>query len=756
MQGTSKDGPFANHVGFDGTSIYAAATSGHSAIAVHFLACLLARTWPPSEATALWVELVAERKREIETNVDASQIQRMAARVAAQQDTPRAELAKWDASARAWLLSADEVKIWEMTQLRLITKDCGMAVSLRGSTYASVIDVWSVAMTSLQKLILGMPQRISRAALLIGLSAWHIFPDLNVVGPTVHVKFRDPLVDDGGVLTLGLQSASPDNEAGVQWSLSLSHLRYYGDPVKVSTSADLDSLRISMDDLRIVALGAVLGSWTRSLDDTEAAAECLVALRDCHNKVNNGTLKEKLPWLEFLCTIAQRLLDTPSSTERENHRMLLSYGRRKSRMLLGIGDRFQLPLFGFCERMLLANCSMELSRTSDDEEMLIGRLRALAHRCEMASECSVIIYFKSNTPPVLSGMGVTTAVPWYDCRGKMHRRWTVNAIAKLRRTEYHGEECRFLRIEDVTLTCRAGSFPQLHWRSCPLRGETLYDANFDFVAGDITKAALFCERREIESRRFMELATFLEATEILRSGKLCPLKVQDHLRHPKRYLPSFDAGTILVMELSLKNLLVASTLYSRLPGATVSIRVVQIPLYTVRWAGFGLNGAEIEEFGAFGFQKYFECYKDVDKKMLCFPKRAQFACIAMFESGTLDIDPAGLSSVMALSSGNSIFVVDSLLQDPSEQGTSITRLLGNLDRPGIVMLVPPQAPLIRKAELGTWRLVNHYAFDGKVEDSFRETSLHLSFTEYEIPLSVPVGAVDADATMLETLVSAYD
>ena len=198
------------------------------------------------------------------------------------------------------------------TDFVFITKNCGMAFSLRSSTYASVIDVWTVTMTSLQKLISGMPQRISRAALLIGLSAWHIFPDLNVVGPAVHVKFGDPLVGDGGVLTRGLQSASPDNDAGVQWSLSLSHLRYYGDPVKVSTSADLDSLRTSMEELHIIALGAVLGSWSRSLGDSVAAAECLVALRGCHDRGINGTLEEKLPRLDFLCTTAQRFLDNPT------------------------------------------------------------------------------------------------------------------------------------------------------------------------------------------------------------------------------------------------------------------------------------------------------------------------------------------------------------------------------------------------------------------------------------------------------------
>ena len=170
---------------------------------------MLARTWSGPEATALWVELVAERMKDIEKNLDASQIQGMAARIAAQQDISRAELAKWDASARAWLLSADEVKIWERTQFRLITKDCGLLIGLLGSTYASVLDVWTVAMTSLQNLILGMPQRISKGALLLGISSWHIYPDLNVVGPTVNVQFHDALIAPGGVITLGLSRCVP-------------------------------------------------------------------------------------------------------------------------------------------------------------------------------------------------------------------------------------------------------------------------------------------------------------------------------------------------------------------------------------------------------------------------------------------------------------------------------------------------------------------------------------------------------------------
>jgi hypothetical protein len=64
-RGTKADGVFAEQVGVDGTSIWAAATSGPESIALHLLACMLARIWSGSEATSIWVELVSERKKGI-------------------------------------------------------------------------------------------------------------------------------------------------------------------------------------------------------------------------------------------------------------------------------------------------------------------------------------------------------------------------------------------------------------------------------------------------------------------------------------------------------------------------------------------------------------------------------------------------------------------------------------------------------------------------------------------------------------------
>lgn len=737
---------------------------------------MLARSWSGAEATALWVELVAERKRDIEQNVDPTQIQGMAARIAAQQDISRSDLAKWDASARAWLLSADDVKVWEKTQLRLITKDCGMFVAHHGSTYASVIDVWTLAMTSLQKLILGMPQRISKAALLLGISAWHIHPDLNVIGPTVSVKFNDGLVAAGGVITLGLQSVSPDHDAGVQWSLSLSHLRFYGDPVQISKSGGKDDLRISMDDLHLVALGGLLGNWGNEPGEVAAGAEWLVALRDCFNRGANFTMKERLPWLDFLCTTANRFHELEASPEKENQRFLLSYGSRKARHFLDYhlnSNQIRYPLFGFLNRAQLANCSTAYPDVSDSDETLIGRLRDFAQRSRMAPGNGVIIYYQHVNPLERPKIVLATAVSyspndegWTLGPNAVHTRWTTEScLGGAPNNKNYGEEHRTIRSSDLVLD-QANSLsdlrssvagpqyqsPRLRWSACPsefcdpnLEGNTRTTELY-LVAGSITKVALFCTAGAFEElfhrpvmKRSQSNPTYSDLTEFFRSSQVMPCEVR-HILDPDDLTARYGQDPGIAYRStgwSVRKLMYATDVYNNLQGATVSISVVNKGLHTFGWAK-----------SCHPYDPWFQAST---------PKGAiDFAVIATFETGTLDLDPSAILPVMALASGNSIYVDKILLQDPSEPRGSITRLLGSLDRPGVVFLVPPQAPMIREAVQSSWRLVNHSTFNGKVENAFENTSLHLSFTEYELPLNVSVGAVDAEAFMLETLVSVYD
>ncbi|CZR51175.1 uncharacterized protein PAC_01050 [Phialocephala subalpina] len=269
-------GPFAGHAGVYGTSIYVAATSGSSSIALHLLACMLARSWPPPVATSIWVELVAERKRELEKNIDDSQLQGLLARAAAQQEISRAQLAAWDSSARAWLRTADELK--------LVIKNSGLSLSTSGNTYNSVLEAWVMAMKSLQRLIVGSPHNISKASVLLGLLSWHIYPDLNVVDPTADIQFHDPLVQIGGVVTLGLQRADSLGN-GIHWSLSFSHLRYYASPAAVERSIGSmgsDDGRLTLPELHLVVLGCFVSSWRDAAGvDLITAVNCLVALGQC-------------------------------------------------------------------------------------------------------------------------------------------------------------------------------------------------------------------------------------------------------------------------------------------------------------------------------------------------------------------------------------------------------------------------------------------------------------------------------------------
>lgn len=72
-------------------------------------------------------------------------------------------------------------------------------------------------------------------------------------------------------------------------------------------------------------------------------------------------------------------------------------------------------------------------------------------------------------------------------------------------------------------------------------------------------------------------------------------------------------------------------------------------------------------------------------------------------------------------------------------------------------MIPPMAPKMRKVDEDKWTLVNHAAFDGRLDDSFQHTSLHLSFTGYQLPMmTAEHGYQGIEANFVETLVSVFD
>lgn len=87
----------------------------------------------------------------------------------------------------------------------------------------------------------------------------------------------------------------------------------------------------------------------------------------------------------------------------------------------------------------------------------------------------------------------------------------------------------------------------------------------------------------------------------------------------------------------------------------------------------------------------------------------------------------------------------------------IRRILGNIGKPGITFLLPPQAPMIRDIDRNSWRVTRYHAFDGTTSRSFESTSLHLSFTEYYVPLfDGSRGAHDNQISFLESVISVRD
>ncbi|KAE8451361.1 hypothetical protein EG329_003990 [Mollisiaceae sp. DMI_Dod_QoI] len=114
-----------------------------------------------------------------------------------------------------------------------------------------------------------------------------------------------------------------------------------------------------------------------------------------------------------------------------------------------------------------------------------------------------------------------------------------------------------------------------------------------------------------------------------------------------------------------------------------------------------------------------------------------------------------------MSSGNSLYIARTLLCDPYEEtsATEIHRVVGNIGRAGITFLISPPEVKIRQADPEKWMAINHHPFNGKLENHFTHTSVHLSFTDYEISLITENNSrhiIDRAAFLVETLVSLYD
>lgn len=397
-KGSKADSIFADYIGADGTTIWAAATSGDAAIAVHLLACMLARIWPAPEATSIWVEMVAERKRALAT-LDARDSMDTSSLAAAQITLTRDQLAKWDAGARAWLLTADQAKELSQKQLMLIINNIGTPVNGKATTYESVMHAWKTAMNTVDNLVAGRPQSVQTGAPLLGLSSWHLYPDILVLGNnTKEIKQNDVLIAPGGLITVGLQDTKSRLD-GVYWSLPLAYLRFYGDPVSSTTSTGSKNSRLSIDQLLQVTLGSLVNTWIKSPVEFGLAAEVLVLMRDNLANARDGDQLAS-SWLFVLAEAARAFIGS-TGLERAECLQLMRSGRRRYASFLAELEDCPAPILGF------SNCGIFLDALRTDEDR-IWMLREVARSFGTEADNMVIRYRHTNNA---KSFGYATATP---------------------------------------------------------------------------------------------------------------------------------------------------------------------------------------------------------------------------------------------------------------------------------------------------------------------------------------------------------
>ena len=147
------------------------------------------------------------------------------------------------------------------TQLTLVIDNMVMPMPMKVNVYDTVVDAWTKAMIMVENVVSGMPQSVQSGKALLGLCAWHLYPDLCAVErSTTIVHQGDTLVKIGGLVTVGLRRDRGEDGTGISWSMPLSHLRYYGKAVTSHAATGSQSSRVAFDRVVQIAMGSVMSA----------------------------------------------------------------------------------------------------------------------------------------------------------------------------------------------------------------------------------------------------------------------------------------------------------------------------------------------------------------------------------------------------------------------------------------------------------------------------------------------------------------
>ena len=322
----------------------------------------------------------------------------------------------------------------------LIVDNLQMAVNHRNNTYESVIEAWKNSLVQMEALIKGISQHAQSGDILLALSAWHLFPDLSVVGSSMTlVRQNDSTFSAGGILTIGLEkpAVQQQNLNGVYWSLPLAHLRHYGSPVVSAQSIDsVSRSRLQLNELLQATLGSLIQGWGEAGSDTIRSVRWLANLSSIiSEQANVGSKDAELlsrgdadaSWLSILSAAAQKYLSS-SGIDRQTANRLISLGRHHGHNFLGLPPD---PMFGF----LNEGSFVGLLRSEDDQIEFLRRIAGpIAQELRLNSN-QIFIKYRHRCPDVEQPYyEYATAVPYTQITSKrkldgntnqrtIHQRW---------------------------------------------------------------------------------------------------------------------------------------------------------------------------------------------------------------------------------------------------------------------------------------------------------------------------------------------
>ncbi|KAJ4291262.1 hypothetical protein N0V88_006263 [Collariella sp. IMI 366227] len=801
----AKSGIFSEWTGPDATSIWAAATSGpggHRA----------------SEAEAIWDEIIQVRKREL-LDVDPSDPLRPAAHFAAQIEITRRHISSWDSSARAWLEIADRSKLRQQKQLCLLIEDVSGPVSQTSDTYRSVLETWTTALTTMEEIVSGMPQTIQDGSALLALTSWHLYPDMFVLGAgPATVAQHDPLLPSSAVITLGQSTRSPDADSKLCWSLPLAYLKYYGDPVVSTRALGETTTRLTVSDFTHVLFGSLLAGWEHYGENIEQAAELIVVLNDFLARHRVHAVGASRSWIQLLADSAEEYLTTPES-DRQYIRSLIFRGRRRYKNFLFEPSEAYPLLFGLTNvntlLKLMTNMETKVTALRLIAESLVNarpdsllirypaQTRAATEKSHFSEAFSSGRNLFDSRPP----WEYATALrqehnpkkrklePDADDLSE-HVRWRFGSSDSTVAETAPAKPERVVNINFDMSYDMLVSLDYFRWPAhltaslWPTASDYSHQTHhlYQCILGDPGDAAIFKKSEAaISGSEEIDINIIITA---LRSDWVDKRPLVDLLecsgkfqvQRPPRYL------------YCLRALAAAVDAYRLMPGATITTGVFSEPLTDALWMPAGLKSVPdlsgpVGPVPTTGMTQRSLIYgTGLDPRLLSRsplePSRTDddrpnqhngaaaplrlttfslrrpnvFACIAMFENRNINLDPRALEKVMAISTGNSIYVAMPLICDPFEQpnDNEVKRITGNISKPGLSLMIPPLEPKIRKVDETQWTMINHAVFDGLLDDAFEHTSLHLSFTRYQLPVAFDHGFQSIEANYVETLVSVYD